>query len=61
MSLVSPWKEDHGMKGAYLLWNALSGTVKRIWNPKSFKDHVAPHDFCQAVADVSNKKFNIFK
>ncbi|EME39672.1 hypothetical protein DOTSEDRAFT_75352 [Dothistroma septosporum NZE10] len=31
--------------------------VRKIWNPKSFKSHVSPHELIQEIALRSNKKF----
>jgi U4/U6.U5 tri-snRNP-associated protein 2 len=33
--------------------------MKKIWNYKSFKGVVSPHEFLQAVTDASSKKFRI--
>ena len=31
--------------------------MRKIWNPKSFKDHVSPHELLQEVARDSKKKY----
>ena len=31
--------------------------VRKIWNPKAFKNHVSPHELMQEVSMRSNKKF----
>lgn len=33
--------------------------MKKIWNFRSFKGHVSPHELLQAVAAASNKQFRI--
>jgi U4/U6.U5 tri-snRNP-associated protein 2 len=31
----------------------------KVWNPRSFKGHVSPHELLQAVMTSSNKKFKV--
>lgn len=33
--------------------------IKKMWNPKSFKGQVSPHELTQAVSISSNKMFQI--
>jgi len=33
--------------------------VAKMWNPRSFKGHVSPHELLQAIATESNKRFRI--
>ena len=35
----------------------LSILVRKIWNPKAFKNHVSPHELMQEISLRSNKKF----
>jgi U4/U6.U5 tri-snRNP-associated protein 2 len=35
--------------------------VRKLWNPKSFKAHVSPHEMLQAVVLCSEKKFQIIQ
>ncbi|QIX01286.1 hypothetical protein AMS68_006803 [Peltaster fructicola] len=33
--------------------------IRKIWNPRSFKCHVSPHELMQEISLVSGKKFNL--
>jgi len=33
--------------------------VRKMWNPRNFKDQVSPHELLQAIQDSSEKKFKI--
>ncbi|KAK5108076.1 hypothetical protein LTR62_008793 [Meristemomyces frigidus] len=36
-----------------------STLVRKIWNPKAFKNHVSPHELLQEISLRSNKKFTL--
>jgi U4/U6.U5 tri-snRNP-associated protein 2 len=40
-----------------LLSLRFSELMRKIWNPKNFKGHVAPHEFIEAVSLASSLKF----
>jgi len=42
-----------------LLVRRFGELVCKMWNGRSFKGHVSPHELLQAVAHLSNKKFRI--
>jgi len=44
-----------------LLPRRFAELVRKIWNPKSFKGHVSPHEFMQAISLKSNKRFTIIQ
>ena len=50
-------KEDDSSKT--LLIEKFSELVRKIWNKKNFKNQVSPHEFMQAIALKSNKRFSI--
>ncbi|OLL23785.1 putative mRNA-splicing protein ubp10 [Neolecta irregularis DAH-3] len=33
--------------------------IRKLWNPKSFKAHVSPHELLQEISATSNKKFKL--
>jgi U4/U6.U5 tri-snRNP-associated protein 2 len=33
--------------------------MRLVWNPRSFKGHVSPHELLQAISTVSDKKHRI--
>ena len=35
--------------------------LAKIWNPRSFKGHVSPHELLQAISSLSGKRFQIGK
>lgn len=37
----------------------LSTLVRKIWNPKAFRNHVSPHELIQEIALRSSKRFNL--
>ena len=42
-----------------LLTKRFAELIRKIWNPKSFKGHVSPHELLQAISLKSDKKFSI--
>ena len=50
---TSASQQDHKL----LLSVRFSELIRKIWNPKNFKGHVAPHEFMEAVSLASNMRF----
>ena len=44
-----------------LLVQRLSVLIRKMWNPRSFKAHVSPHELLQEVSMRSNKKFSMIE
>lgn len=39
--------------------SAVGDLIRKVNNPKAFKGHVSPHEFLQAIATSSKKRFRI--
>lgn len=57
---VTPLR-DHFLlhTGGTPLCTAFSEVLRKIWNPRNFRAHVSPHEFLQAIAVASEKRFKI--
>jgi U4/U6.U5 tri-snRNP-associated protein 2 len=44
-----------------LLSEKLAMLMKKMWNNRNFKGVVSPHEFIQALAEASQKKFRMGK
>lgn len=45
----------------YLLSHRFGELLRKLWNPKSFKAHVSPHEMLQAIVLTSEKRFEFTK
>jgi len=44
-----------------LLTKRFAELIRKIWNPRSFKGQVSPHELLQAISLKSDKKFSIIE
>eukprot|EP00051_Salpingoeca_urceolata_P034191 m.23929 g.23929 ORF g.23929 m.23929 type:complete len:717 (-) comp7336_c0_seq1:152-2302(-) len=40
---------------------AMAELLRKLFNPRAFKSHVSPHEFCQAVVRASGKRFGLLE
>jgi U4/U6.U5 tri-snRNP-associated protein 2 len=51
--------EPDNLRGTHNTLVVLGELIRKIWNPRSFKGHVSPHELLQAIADSSKRRFRI--
>eukprot|EP01087_Luapelamoeba_hula_P014555 TRINITY_DN4285_c0_g1_i8.p1 TRINITY_DN4285_c0_g1~~TRINITY_DN4285_c0_g1_i8.p1 ORF type:complete len:305 (-),score=57.48 TRINITY_DN4285_c0_g1_i8:53-967(-) len=52
-------ESNYAHKGVTPLVSTFGELVRKMWNPRSFKAHVSPHEVLQAISLASNKRFRI--